>query len=155
MPHKAVVDSTVLVSAFLTPKGVSDELLRQGRRGAFTLCLSDEIIEETRRVLMEYERIRKRYSYSDQDVEEFGNMLRGSARLARNVPPLHGITRDPKDDMVIACALAAKANYIVTRDPDLLTLEKHKGLSIVTPEMFMGILKEKSRPSKNPFPKGD
>jgi len=139
---KAIFDSTVLVSAFLTPKGVSDELLRHGRRRAFTLCLSDQILEETRRVLFEYEYLRKRYLYSDHDVEEFISMLRGAAHLVRTHSPFKAITRDPQDDMVIACALVARSAYLVTRDKDLLALTTYQGVRTLTPEGFMHILRE-------------
>ena len=40
MSH-GILDARGLVTAFLTPKGVSDERLRHGWRGAFVLCLSE------------------------------------------------------------------------------------------------------------------
>ena len=43
--------------------------------------------------------------------------------------------------MVVACALKARANYIVTRDNDLLSLENYEGIKVVTPEKFIGILR--------------
>lgn len=48
-------------------------------------------------------------------------------RLARQV------SRDADDDMVLACALAAKANLIVSGDADLLTLRRYRDIPIVTP----------------------
>lgn len=42
-------------------------------------------------------------------------------------------SRDAKDDPYLACALAAGAKVIVTRDEDLLALEKPFGISILTP----------------------
>lgn len=45
-----VIDSTVLVSAFLTKSGVSAELLRHARGGAFHLHLAEEILQETHRI---------------------------------------------------------------------------------------------------------
>ena len=42
----AVLDSTVLLSAFLAQRGVLNELLRYARDGAFLLCLSEEILDE-------------------------------------------------------------------------------------------------------------
>ena len=60
MPN-AVLDSVVLVSALLTPGGVSSDLIRSARSGAFTCCLSGEILAETQRVLIETPRLRQRY----------------------------------------------------------------------------------------------
>jgi predicted nucleic acid-binding protein len=64
----AVLDSVVLVSALLTPGGVASDVVRQAREGAFTCCLSEEILAETRRVLNDTPRLRQRYTYSDEDL---------------------------------------------------------------------------------------
>src|SRR5919108_2595620 len=92
---KAVLDSTVLISALLAPEGVCDQLLRQGLLGAFVVCLSEAIPEETQRVLLEEERLRRRYSYTNDDVEECIPKLRGAASMVSDVPLLEGISRDP------------------------------------------------------------
>jgi predicted nucleic acid-binding protein len=42
--------------------------------------------------------------------------------------------------MIVACALAARAGYIVTRDKDLLSLGAHEGIRIVTPRQFLDLL---------------
>ena len=55
--RNAALDATVLVSAFLTPGGVSDELLRHGREGAFVVFLSEDILAEVVHTLA-YPRIR-------------------------------------------------------------------------------------------------
>jgi predicted nucleic acid-binding protein len=39
----------------------------------------------------------------------------------------------PEDDPYLACALAARARYIVTYDGDLLKLEKPFGIEIMRP----------------------
>jgi predicted nucleic acid-binding protein len=73
---KAVLDSTILVSAFLNPAGVSSELLRQAQAGAFTIFLAGGILDETQRVLLEYPRIRKRCHYTDEAVLGHVGLLR-------------------------------------------------------------------------------
>src|SRR5919202_833716 len=120
-PLRAVIDSTVLVSAFLTEGGVSAELLRFAREGVFLVFLSEDILTETEHTLS-YERIRERYNYTDTDVADFLNRLRLAANLVDDLPHLT-VVRDPNDDMVIATAQRAQANYIVTRDNDLLSLQ--------------------------------
>jgi len=137
----AVLDSVVLVSALLTPGGVASDVVRQARDGAFTCCLSDEILAETRRVLNDTPRLRQRYTYGEEDVQAFILSLRAAARLVTDVPPLTGIVRDPNDDMVIACAVAAAADYIVSRDEDLLSLGTYEGITMITPEAFIALLR--------------
>jgi putative PIN family toxin of toxin-antitoxin system len=137
----AVLDSVVLVSALLTPGGVASDVVRQARDGAFTCCLSDGILAETQRVLVETPRLRQRYTYNDEDVQAFILSLRAAVHLVTNVPPLAGIVRDPNDDMVIACAVVAAADYVVSRDEDLLSLGTYEGITMTTPEDFIALLR--------------
>jgi putative PIN family toxin of toxin-antitoxin system len=44
---------------------------------------------------------------------------------------VRGICRDSDDDMVIACAVAAKADFIVSGDKDLLVIKKYKSVRII------------------------
>lgn len=46
-------------------------------------------------------------------------------------------SRDVQDDPYLACALAAGAKFIVTRDEDLLVLQKPFGIEIVTPRQLL------------------
>jgi predicted nucleic acid-binding protein len=45
------------------------------------------------------------------------------------------------DDMVIACTLAAAADYVVSRDEDLLSLGTYEGITMTTPEEFIALLR--------------
>ena len=65
--------------------------------------------------------------------------------MLTELPPLTGIVRDPNDDMVLATARAADATYLITRDLDLLSLQTYEGISILTPEVFMALLRERGR----------
>ena len=53
------------------------------------------------------------------------------------------LVRDPADDKIVACALAADADYIVTRDKDLLSLGGHEGIRMITPERFLHLLRQR------------
>ena len=141
---KAVLDSGVLVSAFVTPKGISAELLHLARQDFFQIYLCEEIFEEIKRVLLTYPHIRKQYSYSNRQVAMFCQGLRGATNLVAKIPVIKVVANDPNDNMVVACAIKAKAQYIVTRDDDILVIGKYKGIKIVTPEEFMYFLRGKS-----------
>jgi putative PIN family toxin of toxin-antitoxin system len=139
-PLTAVIDATVLVSAFLTKGGVSAELLRFAREGVFLVFLSKDILIETEHTLG-YDRIRERYPYTDDDVADFLNRLRIAANLVAELPNLT-VVRDPNDDMVIATAVRAHAAYIVTRDRDLLSLQQYQDITIISPEAFIAIVRD-------------
>ena len=142
--HKAVLDTTVLVSAFLkpVPEGPAFKLLGLAGNGAFELYLSDDILAETSDVLLNRKHLRKRYKYPDSAVDQF---CKGLAELAAAVisnPSPVQVVRDPNDNMIVACALVAEADYTVTRDKDLLSLGRHESIEMITPEAFLQVLRD-------------
>ncbi len=50
-------------------------------------------------------------------------------------------SRDASDDMFPACALASQAQYLITRDSDLLSLGKPFGVAVLTDEQFLKLAK--------------
>jgi uncharacterized protein len=138
---KAVLDTTVLVSALLTPRpqGASYVLLQYAKAGAFELCLSDDILEETAQTLRQ-SRLKERYAYSDADVVTYCQELALLATIVGDLPEVHAV-RDPDDDMIVASALAAGAGFLVARDQHLLSLGTYEGIEIVTPEAFLQLLR--------------
>lgn len=62
------------------------------------------------------------------------------ATLVTDVPDVQ-IVRDRSDDMIVACAIGAGADYLVTRDNDLLVLGRHRHIAIITPEAFLHVLR--------------
>jgi len=141
MPLCAVLDSTILVSAFLTPGGAADALVDHAKAGHLTGAVAEAILAETARVLLATPRIRQRYPYTDADVQDSLQGIRQAALVVSDLPPLTGIVRAPNDDMIFACAVAASASPVVTRDDDLLALGSYKGSAIVTPEAFLTLLR--------------
>jgi len=140
----AVFDSTILVSAFLAPKGLAALLLDYVRRGIFTLFLSDEILSETQNSLLFSEDIRDRYKYLDQKAKDFVEGVHVLARPVSSLPLVKGVSRDPNDDHVIACALAAGVSYLVTRDKDLLTLKTYQSVQMIRPEEFIHLVRKQT-----------
>jgi uncharacterized protein len=141
--RKVVFDSTTLVSAFLRKGGATGALLERAVQRECELYLADAIIEETRHVLLNREHLRLHFAYTNLDVEEYATLLRASARLVSNLPNIT-ICRDPNDDYIIATAIAAEASYLVARDKDLLTLVTYQGVTILSPEAFLQLLREQS-----------
>jgi uncharacterized protein len=136
---KVVLDSSVLVSGFLTEGGATATLLTRYRQGAFALSISPWIVTETERALLRPRNV-NRYRYRPEDVRQFLHGLAGSAQIFPDAPAVPAVTRDPSDDRVIACALAAEADYLVTGDHDMLVLGAHDGIRIVTPRQFLDLL---------------
>jgi|SRR5579862_4162237 len=129
---RATLDTSVLVSA-LNFGGLPNEILNRCQADAFTLCLSQSIIDELHRVL------RDGFEWSEEDLAE---ALEPILSLAEIVEPTRVVTasRDPNDDHVLACAVEADANYVVSGDNDLLELDTFEGIRIVNPRQFLELL---------------
>jgi putative PIN family toxin of toxin-antitoxin system len=140
--RRAVLDSSVLISAFLTPRGTSAELLRAAARGAFVLCISDQIIAETTRSLRQKTRRIRRYypNYSDAEIDRFGEMIALNGDVVGDLPVLRVVPLDPKDDVIVATAIEAQAAYLVTGDRHLLALGSHGNIRMITPRQFLDLL---------------
>jgi putative PIN family toxin of toxin-antitoxin system len=138
---KAILDTSILVSAFLKHEGINAKVLLRGR-DRYNLYLSEDILEETSLVLLTYERIRKKYHYTDDEALEYLETLRVVAKeVIKKLPRIRVIERDPKDDSFLACALKVKADYIVSKDDHRKDLKEYRGIRIVSSQEFLELLK--------------
>lgn len=136
---RVVLDSVVAVSSFLTA-GLTAELVLLCEEKV-DLYTAEKILQEIRHVLLAKPHIRNRYDYTATEVDVFIAYLQEISTIIEQLPEISIIERDPKDDMIIACAVAASADYIISRDKDLLDLGKYQDIQIITPEDFMPTLK--------------
>lgn len=138
---RIVLDTAVLVSRFPNPVrgGAAFDLMQLLRSGNFEIVVSVEILEEVQSVLLR-KRIRRRYRFEDADIDEYCGALTQIATVLQPESRIRA-SRDPGDDMVLDCAVAADARYLVTRDDDLPSLKKIGRTEIVTPENLLGLIR--------------
>jgi putative PIN family toxin of toxin-antitoxin system len=132
---RVVIDTNVLISAFIKPKGSLGILLPRLRTGAYSLLYSDRSLEELVDVLGR-PRLRRKYLFSDEDVKTLLGII---LLLGEKVVPTRRIAfcRDPKDDKFLEIAVAGKADAIVSGDRDLLDLNSFEGIPILKPSLFL------------------
>lgn len=133
---KAVIDTNQFVSSLISKQGPSAQLIDRWREQRFILVTSPEIIAEIQRVL-EYPHISKKYKLSKSDVQSLLTLIEHEAVVIPKLPAVHVIKDDPDDDKFLACAFAARAEYIVSGDQHLLSLGSYKSISIVTVKEFL------------------
>jgi uncharacterized protein len=134
---RAVVDVNVLISAALSARGPSAEILRCSRDGAFDLVVSEWLIAELSRALA-YPKLRKRIPA--EKAAAFTGWVRDHGTLAEDPPdPAPVRSPDPGDDYLLALAIRQRA-FLVTGDQHLLGL--HDDLPILTPAEFLTKLRE-------------
>lgn len=142
---RAVVDTSVLVSSVMVSAGVPAQVFDAWRANRFVLVTSPKILHEVRSTL-DYPRIRQKYPVTDAIVDRLVMILEVEAEVATWEPDVsEARLRDPNDDMVLACALAGRASYVVSSDQDLLTVGEYRGVRIVTPRQFLSRLEEIER----------
>lgn len=139
---RVLIDTNVLISYLLSPRrpGAIRTIVRGFLEEQFTLLLPEDLLQETLKTVRDKPRLAKRISPPELTefisiLEEFGE------EIARIEEPIPTITRDPKDDYLLAYALVGKADYLVSGDKDLLVLQgQFSDLSILTPAQFAEML---------------
>ena len=139
---RAVLNSTVLVGAFLRRAhgGAAYSVLAAARKAEYDFYLSPDIIAETRRVLVTSERNRQRYRYVKSTAIDYCRELVRFATLVTDVPKI-SVVRDPTDDAILGAAIAAHADFLVSRRLRPARPPAHHGdIRIVDPETFLAVL---------------
>ena len=155
-PPGVVVDCMVFVQAAANLKSPAARILDLLDEGRITLYVSKVILAEARYVLNRPDVRARLHKLSDVAIEALFERLDQHATLIRQVPRRFVYPRDPKDEPYINLAIETKADYLVSRDDDLLDLmkwEKEEGrdfqkrfrfLKILTPEEFLTIVETAS-----------
>lgn len=140
---RAVVDTNTLISGLISPLGAPAQITRHWKKGDFLLLTSPALLAELRRVL-EYPRIADRLGWLDEERTQFVESFETLALITPGVLTLPGVTRDPKDDPVVACAVEGEAGFIVSGDQDLLVLGTYGKVCMVTPRKFLALLETRT-----------
>lgn len=127
---RAVFDSNIFVSAIVFPGGRAETALMSAMDGSVNLIISREIIHETLSVLS------RKFS---KDAEELSRVAIFLSNLGQTVRPktrLKALEDDP-DNRILECAIAGKADVIVTGDKAMLALREYHGIRIITLRQFI------------------
>ena len=136
-----VLDTNIVLSAIFWPRSTARRCLAGLARRQYWIAISREIF-------VEYEDIVREFQPRFPACNSAGTLawLRLKALWVDPHTLEKPRSRDPKDDPFLACALAARAKYLITRDEDLLVLGKPFGIQTITPENFLARLRESGGP---------
>jgi putative PIN family toxin of toxin-antitoxin system len=128
---RVVIDTNVLLAGLLW-RGPPHAVLEYVRLGKLAMVSSPELLAELTEVIgrPKFDTILARIHTSREAA------LAEMRHLAEVIdpPPLpHPVCRDPDDDHVLALALAAQVDLIISGDEDLLVLQSYEGMPIVSP----------------------
>src|SRR3954463_7631387 len=138
---RAVLDTSVLASAvanFRVQENTPAALLHAAILRHFQLVISAVILEELRRTLNKpYFRTR----VSEQERQEILRILMRRAQQVDLTIQVRGVATHPEDDPILATALSARADYLVTGDHRLRDrVPSFQGIPLVSPAAFLDVL---------------
>ena len=119
------------------PAAAPARLIDAWRARVFGLVLSQHILVELDHTL-EDRYFRQRLS--PERVARSRRLLRTRAEIVPLTAEVHGVATHPEDDVVLATAVSAEAEYLVTGDSQLQLLGNYAGVAIVSPAAFLQVL---------------
>jgi len=126
---KVVLDTNVLVAAHFNPGSASNRILELCQKKKLVLVLTPHILKEFS-LIMRNISARKGFRRRMEKIIS-------QAILVKKAPRINIVVEDPEDNKFLSCALAGKADYIITSDRHLLVLKKFRGIKIVKPVQFL------------------
>ena len=129
----ATFDSNIYISALVFRKKalqILDLAIEQG----VEIAISDEIVEETIRVL------REKFHWSDERLEEARGTMNSITRRVAPTEKLDVVKSDSDDNKIVECAVAAGSDYLVTGDNDILSLGSYGKTRMIKPSDFLAIM---------------
>lgn len=141
-PIRAVLDTNVFVSAALSknPSSPTREVIDRWKRGEFVLLICAALAEEIVEKLLDH----------SIDVDKVGVLVETLANLAEwiEVPSakIEALLSDPDDNVVVACAVEGRANYLITYDPHFDSLQSnYRRIKIIKAIPFLEVLRKESK----------
>ena len=153
----AVFDCNVFWQIFFSETGTGSKCWKLVTDGSVELIVSDEILDELQDVLTRPATQARFSKATDANVAAFTDEIIDNATFVSSVKKKFKYVRDPKDEPYINLAVQVDAQYIVSRDKDLLDLmngyddeskefrQRFRQLRIVDTLTFVGIVEEQRR----------
>jgi putative PIN family toxin of toxin-antitoxin system len=127
---RVVLDTNVLVSGLAYPQSIPGRILSVWRRGGVDLILSRYILDEMVRVLPRLKRI----TLNPAEIRDLADSFMFLAEVVEPDGEVDETLRDESDQQVLGTLRAAKADYLITGDKNLLALGER--YPVVTPAVF-------------------
>lgn len=128
---KVVIDTNIFVSSFFG--GNPRKIIDLWKNEKITLCLSQAVLDE-------YIGVLQRIGLKDEgELDELLSFFsRGfNILFTTKTPEIKIVRNDLDDDKFIECAVALKADTVITGDREVLAIKEYMGIKILTPQQFL------------------
>jgi uncharacterized protein len=133
---RAVIDTNVLVSGIISPRGAPRKILEAARNEIFKVVSSASINHEILGVLHR-DYIYTKYNLTEEVIDDITAFLYEGTLLTAGRYTASKIKKDLEDNKFIACALEGETDYIVSGDDHLLALKHYSGVQLVDAKIFL------------------
>ena len=128
---RVVLDTNVVASALLWG-GTPERLIELAGEGTLEFFTSEALLAELAGILGR-SKFAQKLRQKNVSAAEIVARYREIAEAVESAPIQEAALRDPDDAAVLACALAARADVIVSGDGDLHALGNYQGISVLSP----------------------
>ncbi len=126
---RVVIDTNIIISSVFW-RGRPYEVVRRGILEEYQLVTSNAILNEVA------DKLRNKFHFPEEGNQQLINILFTHSHLIAPTSKFE-VVRDKNDNKILECAFDGKADFIVTGDPDLLSLKEFKGIKIITAKEFL------------------
>jgi putative PIN family toxin of toxin-antitoxin system len=136
---RVVLDTNILAPGAVSATGTVSRIIDAWRSGQFRVIVSSPILDELQRTFQKpyFRRYR-----TDEQSSRFIRLLQRRAAVSQVTVSVQGIATHPEDDRILATAVSAKADHLVTGDTKLQRLGTYQAVTILSPRRFLEILKQ-------------
>jgi uncharacterized protein len=136
---RVVIDTNILVSGFLYPGGAPSRVVNLAADGAIRNTANPYILAEFGRILT------SKFKRQQAETEGLIGIIKGFSDMNDALFLPFKIGLDANDVPILACALEASAELIVTGDKKMLAARLYKGVRFVTAAEMLAIPASKPR----------
>lgn len=149
---RVVFDCNIFLQSLLNPNGAAAKCLDIIRTGKAKLFISKATLQEFRDVILRPNILARLPDIDKFQIESFINHIVNISTFVNPVTHKFDFERDPKDEIIIDLAIEAEADYIISRDKDLLDLmtgfssdckdfrRRFRGLRVIGPVEFLEVI---------------
>lgn len=122
------MDTNQIIAGSLWPAGPAGFILEKWRESKMDIIVSPAIMDEVERVMIE------NFNAGRETADYLKRVFAYRGRYVEPKEKIDAVKNDPSDNIFLEAAVEGGADFIVTRDNDILRLKNFRGIEIVQPE---------------------